>query len=92
MSVLSQTRISTGGTLLLAGLAAWICSNRSFHCAGDLLERALGLPVHDLGLGLAALPGSRSPGSRFSLMCFQSLKYFGSGRPRRRPAPAGAGS
>ena len=33
------------------------------------------------GFGRPALPGRRSAGLRFSLMAFQSLKYFGSRRP-----------
>ena len=56
MSVLSQTMMRTGGTRSWPGVAAWISVYRSSHCAGDLLEGALGLAIHHLRLRLAGLP------------------------------------
>ena len=81
MSVLSQTRMSTGGTCSCPGVAASICSNRSFHCEAICCSAPSASRYTTSGFGRLALPGSRSPGSRFSLIAFHSLKYFGSGLP-----------
>src|ERR1017187_4492707 len=72
ISVLSQTRISTGGTCSCPGVAACICSNRSFHLKpllplrSDLQERSFGFAVNNLRLGPFRLAGQPLP--RFQVL------------------------
>jgi len=83
MSVLSQTRMSTGGTCSCPRRRGLHLLEPLFPLRGDLLQRAFGFAYTTSGLGRFDLPGSRSPGSKFSLIAFPQLEVLRIGPARR---------